>query len=373
MASLRRRDGTYYLQWYVGPQQHRVSLHTTSRAVALAKKREFEQRQNDDLTWRPTRTNLVDAIRGYLDFVKRTQRPDSVLRDRYVMRGAFGPICSELRIKSKHARKHLRQRNLGEGPIYRIIAPHVEAISPAAIGQFLGEVARDRNLSPRTVNRFRETLCCFFRWCLRSGGCRMPGNPVHQVAKWKEPAPVITFLSKRDIERQLDAVREQPLMYAMVGTYIFAGLRREEAFWLTVDDVDFSAGPRGVLRIRAKVIEGERWQPKTARERIVPLSRRLREILDGYQRPNRPRPWYFPSPDGYRWRGSNFAFSLRAFNRYAGLPWSCYHFRHTFGSQLAARGESLFKISQLMGNSPEICRRHYASLHPESLHDAVEF
>ncbi len=36
-------------------------------------------------------------------------------------------------------------------------------------------------------------------------------------------------------------------------------------------------------------------------------------------------------------------------------------------------GESLFKISELMGNSPEICRRHYAALTPELMRDTVEF
>jgi hypothetical protein len=37
------------------------------------------------------------------------------------------------------------------------------------------------------------------------------------------------------------------------------------------------------------------------------------------------------------------------------------------------KGESLYKISTLMGNSPEICRRHYAMLMPESLVQSVEF
>jgi hypothetical protein len=37
------------------------------------------------------------------------------------------------------------------------------------------------------------------------------------------------------------------------------------------------------------------------------------------------------------------------------------------------KGESLFKISELMGNSPEICRRHYAALIPEEMRDSVEF
>lgn len=37
------------------------------------------------------------------------------------------------------------------------------------------------------------------------------------------------------------------------------------------------------------------------------------------------------------------------------------------------KGESLFKISELMGNSPDICRRHYAALTPELMRDTVEF
>jgi len=42
-------------------------------------------------------------------------------------------------------------------------------------------------------------------------------------------------------------------------------------------------------------------------------------------------------------------------------------FRHTFGSPLAMAGISLYKISALMGNSQEICRKHYAALIPEAL------
>jgi len=37
------------------------------------------------------------------------------------------------------------------------------------------------------------------------------------------------------------------------------------------------------------------------------------------------------------------------------------------------KGESLYKISALMGNSPEIYRRHYAALIPEAMSDNVDF
>jgi hypothetical protein len=37
------------------------------------------------------------------------------------------------------------------------------------------------------------------------------------------------------------------------------------------------------------------------------------------------------------------------------------------------KGESPCQIATLMGNSSEICRRHYAALVPEAMGDTVEF
>lgn len=44
-------------------------------------------------------------------------------------------------------------------------------------------------------------------------------------------------------------------------------------------------------------------------------------------------------------------------------------FRHTFGSLLAQAGVSLDKISAWMGNTPEVCRRHYAQFIPRDRRD----
>ena len=143
--------------------------------------------------------------------------------------------------------------------------------------------------------------------------------------------------------------------------------------WLTHDDIDLKAGQYGMIRVRAKTIGEAMWQPKTKVNRAVPISSRLRAFLDRYTPPKSDFGWYFPSPDGKWWDPDNFSADLRAANKAAGLSWASLEYRHTFGSQLAQKGESLYKISTLMGNSPEICRRHYAALLPEALTDTVEF
>lgn len=125
--------------------------------------------------------------------------------------------------------------------------------------------------------------------------------------------------------------------------------------------------------MRAKTIDGQSWQPKTKRNRAVPVSSRLRHFLDKWMFKRGNEQWLFPSPAGRRWDCDNFSSDLRAANEKAMLPWGCLDFRHTFGSQLAMKGESLYKIATLLGNSPDICRRHYAALLPEALEDCVEF
>ena len=159
----------------------------------------------------------------------------------------------------------------------------------------------------------------------------------------------------------------------MVALYIYAGLRREEALWLTRDDIDLEAGRHGMIRIQAKEASGCHWQAKTRANRAVPISIALRAFLDRYEPPASEGDWFFPSPKGKRWDPDNFSQDLAKVNQQAGLRWTCLVFRHTFGSHLAQMGKSLYHISKLMGNSPEICRRHYAALIPEEMADIVEF
>ena len=169
------------------------------------------------------------------------------------------------------------------------------------------------------------------------------------------------------------ALESNPQLQTMVALYIYAGIRREEALWLTTSDVDLEAGTYGMLRIRAKTIDGDSWQPKTGVNRVVPISSNLKRYLDNYKLQKNENNWMFPSPKGVRWDADNFSKALRLANKLEKLTWTCLDYRHTFGSQLAMKGESLYKISKLMGNSPEICRRHYAALSPDSMLDCVEF
>ncbi len=381
MAGMYRRNGTYYAKFYQGKKPKRVSLQTDSYQIAKAKVRQIEQALHQgEPSPLPTKTPLDRALTAYVEHIRAAKTPGSAQKDACLLQQIFGPVCDALKTNSRTpGRIATRGPKSGQKPRTRktppIEAKNIEDVTAAQITAFITASVRDRGLSPRSANRFREILCRLFSWSMRQNGVKMPSdrNPAQACQRYAQKAPEIRFLTLPQIDEQLAALADDSQLQAMVALYIYAGLHREEALWLTLEDIDLAAGTYGMIRVRAKTVNEQFWQPKTKVNRVVPISSSLRARLDRYA----PRPsigaWYFPSPTGHHYDIDNFSHHLAAGNARAGLPWTCLDYRHTFGSQLAMKGESLYKISKLMGNSPDICRIHYAALTPETLTDSVEF
>lgn len=253
-----------------------------------------------------------------------------------------------------------------------IESSYLEALTTGMVASFINERIQICGLAPKTGNRFRQIIGTLINWAVSQRGVRLPGgiNPAKGVRRYKEPAPTIRFLRLPEIAQQLAVFKDRPLLQTLVAVYIYGGLRREEALWLTLDDVDLE---RKLIHVRAKHTADGFWQPKTGVNRVVPIGSDLRGYLAAYVPPTSAGRWMFPSPTGKHWDPDNLSQDIRAANGAVGLPWGCLDFRHTFGSQLASAGRSLHQIAKFMGNSPEICRRHYAALVPEEMHAVVEF
>ena len=374
-SSIKKRGKVFYLHFSENRTRRRTSLHTDSLGVAKERQRQFDSaRARGDQSMLPTKTPLAQAVSAYAAHMKATRTAHGYTADLSYLRNAFGPICDVLRPKRRCNGTPQDDVDMRTGES-SIKAVNLEQITVAQVSSFIRDRVQRYGLQAKTANRYREVLRRLFSWSMEESGVRMPGNinPASKVKRYKERAPEIRFLTLERIGQQLEVLQNHPVIHAMVATYIYAGLRREEAIWLTLDDVDYGVGERGVIRVRAKTVDGDSWEPKTKVNRIVPLSRALRRILDSYVRPATLGPWFFPSPRGKRWHPDNFSRRLSKLNQAAGLNWTCLTYRHTFGSQLAMKGESLYKISALLGNSPEICRKHYAALMPEALAQSVEF
>jgi integrase len=148
-------------------------------------------------------------------------------------------ICEALQVTSRKLSPLAKKRPPKEGQDRRrralvIEAPCFEQISTAHVSAFITGQVQSRGLAPKTANRYREILHRMFTWAMEEYGIRMPAerNPVGKVARYKERAPEIRFLTFSQIDEQLAALEDHPRLQTMVAVLIYAGLRREELLWL---------------------------------------------------------------------------------------------------------------------------------------------
>lgn len=375
MACLFKRGEKFWVSYYLSNQQIKKSLGTSDERVAKSKLKKLEYELAIGDLQGASKIPLISILEAFCKELQATRTFKSYKNDFSRLRVFFGPVCGLLK-PGKAGGGTLREEDYEKNDKYagrHVTAKHLEDITSQSINRFLSARIQEDNWLPKTVNLMRETLHKLFSYAIthydfRSRDRRYP-NPVTAVGRQSEPAPEIRFLNIKEIGEQLTAIFEHHLFHAMVATYIYAGLRREEALWLLKEDVDLK---NRLIRVRAKTIDGKFWQPKTKRNRTIPISEALHKILSAYT-PPADCFWFFPTPNLKRWNPDNFSRELRKLNRIHRMHWNCLDYRHTFGSQLAQKGESLFKIATLMGNSPEICRKHYAALIPEEMMDVVEF
>ncbi|MFB3893970.1 MAG: tyrosine-type recombinase/integrase [Phycisphaerae bacterium] len=375
MACLYKRRRKYWVSYMLGGRLVQKSLKTDNERIAKDKLKQIEYELSVGELYGITRLPLPMILEGFCRHLMATRTYKSWKNDLSRLRVLFGPVCEPLKPgfpgcqRDAKTTRVLADRYAGK----HIQGSVLEDITPQVINRFITDRMAQNAWKPKTANHTRITLHRLFAYAIKHHGFvsrdRRYPNPAKGVERFKEMAPDITFLKLDEIDAQLKALREDATIHGMVAVYIYAGLRREEAVWLTHEDVDLK---NRLLRIRAKTIDDEFWQPKTKRNRVVPISDALFAILTAYQAPHECL-WFFPSPNGKRWDVDNFSQDLAKLNKTHNLGWSCLDFRHTFGSQLAQKGESLYKISTLMGNSPEICRKHYAALIPEEMAEVVEF
>jgi integrase len=378
MASISQRgkNKIWWIKYYANGKQVHRSLKTTNAREAQQAKRLVEGDEAKGELIAPSSTPLPEFLESYCRFLSTIRTPKSYKNDLSVLRVFFGPICPALQpgscVNKQWASTASAAAPQRPGAIH-VRARLLEEVTPDKIEDFISRRIRQDGIAPKTANLLRGGLHRMFNFASKTQGFvaldhRHP-NPAAAVERRSEPAPTIRFLKLPEIQEQLDVLEADPTLRAMVATFIYAGLRRSEALWLTTEDVDLD---RRLIHVRAKTVDGVFWQPKTKRNRVVPISQDLAAFLADYH-PQRNGPWFFPSSSGRRWDADNFSQAIREINEARELEWSCLDFRHTFGSHLAQKGESLYKIAELMGNSPDICKRHYAVLMPEKMHDTVEF
>ena len=146
------------------------------------------------------------------------------------------------------------------------------------------------------------------------------------------------ILSPQQLSRLLTIEDEEARIYAVLAAY--TGARSAELLRLTWESIHHETGR---VAFRAHIT-------KTSKERTVPICPALGMWLAPY-RGRKGR--IFSSGKADR--------ILKEFNRVVS-PWPPNALRHSYGSYRFAQTESKEKVSNEMGNTPEIVERHYTAI-----------
>jgi integrase/recombinase XerD len=185
---------------------------------------------------------------------------------------------------------------------------------------------------------FNQTVCALrFLYNITLG---RPDSIVH-LPFAKRPRLLPTVLSPEEVVRFLEAAlpgRDRTLLELAYA----CGLRLKELLGLSVADID---GARLVLHIR---------HGKGQKERLVPLSPRLLDVLRDYWRQYRPATWLFPGVQpALALTGGAVQRVCRRTARRAGLSKRVtpHSLRHSFATHLLEAGVDLLSVQALLGHS----------------------
>ena len=149
MASLKKRGTTYYAQYYLGGEQKRVSLGTSSLQIAKEKIRQIESAlaRGTDIPL-PTKTPIAEVVKAYVDYLHIVKTPRNAQRDIYYLRETFGQDIPALKLKNEKISEKGKKRPCRKRPII-IQTNYFEQITTADIAQHIAAQVRNKGLAPR--------------------------------------------------------------------------------------------------------------------------------------------------------------------------------------------------------------------------------
>lgn len=269
------------------------------------------------------------------------------------------------------------------------------AITPNQASAYLATIADTQ--SSATRNRVFAACSRFYKWAVRTG--RAKANPFSEIKTLREERRSdIVHCTSDEREEILSMAKESGWKdWLAIPVAFYTGMRREEISRLDWDDMRFSKGlvvvqksktgksrilplASALEKILLEIPEGKRHGPVVITPPGIDRLLRLDNLVRHLRRMNRDRmlaAWSLEKPPPSRakdykekkavWLEAKKVRDAELQAYLERIGWNS--FRHTFGSLLAQNGVSLDKISAWMGNTPEVCRRHYAQFIPRDRRD----
>jgi len=328
MASIYKRNNTYYIKFYEHGRRVRRSLGTSNRNKALKLKEQIErQLAAGTYVADVLDTGIATFWTEYLEWAKLHKRPKTIEVETMFWNQFVG---------------YCKPAKLGD-------------VTTRDVERFKAKRVRD-GLKPQSINNALRHLQAIYNYAHKLG-YYSGHNPFQGVQRFKLEKNPPRFLKKKEIDRlvEIAAAHGQDIHFVF-ALGIYAGLRKNEIVNARWDWFDFD---QRLITLSAR----DNFHLKDAESRTIPLHEKLGEILLPYREeegfifvPDKDQ----PGKHRYRYE---FKRAFHTVTKKAGLEWVTPHvLRHTFASQLAIAGVSLYKISKWLGHSDVKTTQIYAHL-----------
>lgn len=163
------------------------------------------------------------------------------------------------------------------------------------------------------------------------------------------------------------AATKHSFYYPFIYFFFKTGVRNAEAIGLRVKHLDFEKGVINIKEVLARTLKSStsknrvRKTTKNEKERVLPLTSDLKEVLQPLLKNKQPDDLVFLSPTGKALDDNNFRERIfKPVLKKLGIPERVlYAARHTFGSRCIDEGITPVMTAFLMGNNPETALKRY--------------
>ncbi len=338
MATLRQRNGTYFVDYRINDRRFRKTLGRSKRIAELALKDIEVKIAKGELGFEKKDENLTNLFDHYLTYSKTNHSPGTQKRYRAVIDNF--------------------KRFLGNYP-YLIKISH---LNPKLFEDYKTFRAEEEAQN-KTINFELQTLRSIFSLAKTWGYAK--DNPTDNVKKLKITNHITPrFLSEEECKKLLDVCSEWE--YPIFYTFLNTGMRKSELLNLEWPDVDFD---RRKVRIRVK----DGWSPKTS-EREIPINNGLLDLLKELKTNNRKGSFVFHDGKGSIIENNRLRKRLMSLTKQSGFPdvTKLHTLRHTFASHLVMKGVDLPTVKKLMGHADIQTTMIYSHLADDHVDKAVE-